>query len=74
VFSALLREIHNLAASRNFDYLLVGLDARDPLLPIARKYRHYAYNSRLYLASWSNGGSLYEQLDHRPAYVDIATL
>ena len=74
VFAGLLREICALASERRFDYLLVGLDARDPLLPVARRYRHYEYPSRLYLASWSNGGSTDEQLDHRPAYVDIATL
>ncbi|HYS52341.1 MAG TPA: hypothetical protein VER58_01090 [Thermoanaerobaculia bacterium] len=73
-FAELLREIHNLARERRFDYLLVGLDARDPLLKVARAYRHYSYPSRLYLASWSNGGSIHDQLDHRPAYVDIATL
>jgi hypothetical protein len=74
VFASLLREIYNLARERRFDYLLVGFDARDPLLDVARAYSHIAYPSRLYLASWSNGGNLYEQLDHRPVYVDIATL
>ena len=74
VFGELLREIYNLASERRFDYLLVGLDARDPLLKVARAYRHHTYPSRLYLASWSNGGATHEQLDHRPAYVDIATL
>ena len=72
-FADLLQDICDLAATRGFDYLLIGLDARDPLLSIARSHRHYAYPSRLYLASWSKGG-LHEQLDQRPAYVDIATL
>jgi len=70
VFSDLLREVNHLASERKFDYLLVGLDARDPNLPAARKYRHFAYPSTLYL----NDGGLHEQLDQRPAYVDIATL
>ena len=73
VFGDLLRDIINLAHTRRFAYLLVGLDARDPLLPIATRHRHYAYPSRLYLGSWPNGG-FNEQLDQRPAYVDIATL
>jgi hypothetical protein len=73
VFAEMLREIIHLAYERSFDYLLIGLDARDPLLAIASAHRHYAYPSRLYLGSWSNGG-LHEQLDQRPAYVDIATL
>lgn len=74
VFGNLLREIYNLACRRGFEYLLIGLDLRDPLLGIARAYSHMSYPSRLYLASWPNGGPRHEQLDARPAYVDIATL
>jgi hypothetical protein len=74
VFDALLRELYNLAGSRGFEYLLIGLDARDPLLSVARKYAHVLYPSRLYLAEWPDGGHLHEQLEHRAAYVDIATL
>ncbi len=74
VFAALLRELHNLARFRGFEYLLIGLDARDPLLRVAREYTHVAYPSRLYLAEWPGGGHVHEQLDRRPAYVDIATL
>ena len=74
VFRSLLREIYNLAKLRGFGYLLVGLDARDPLLPVAQAYAHVFYPSRFYLAEWSDGGHLHEQLDRRPVYVDAATL
>jgi hypothetical protein len=74
VFGRLLREVFNLASARRFDYLLVGLDSWDPLLRIAREYRHFSYPSRLYLATWANGGLPDAKLDDRPAYVDIATL
>jgi hypothetical protein len=74
VFAGLLRELYSLARFRGFKYLLIGLDARDPLLPVAKEYTHVAYPSRLYLAEWPDGGHVYEQLDRRPAYVDIATL
>lgn len=74
IFAALLRELRNLASLRRFEYLLVGLDARDPLLPVAREYKHISYPSRLYLAEWPDGGDFHEQLDNRPVYVDIATL
>jgi len=77
VFARLLQDIYEFARSRRFDYLLVGLDERDPLLTIARRYPHVAYPSRLYLASFphrSHGERAHEQLDDRPAYVDIATL
>jgi hypothetical protein len=74
VFESLLREVCALAAARGFEYLLVGLDARDPLLDVARAHPHIAYPSRLYLASWPDGGPSYEPLDARPVYIDIATL
>jgi hypothetical protein len=74
VFGSLLREVYNLASLRGFSYLMVGLDARDPLLPVAQAYAHILYPSRFYLAEWSDGGHLHEQLDQRPVYVDAATL
>ncbi len=74
VFNTLLRETCNLASLRGLEYVLVGLDTRDPLIDAARKFRHVAYPSRLYLASWPNGGCPHEQCDARPVYVDIATL
>lgn len=74
VFADLLEELCMSAADRGFDYLLVGLDARDPLLSPALSHRHFLYRSRLYLAHWSDGGHSHERLDERPVYVDIATL
>jgi hypothetical protein len=74
IFKSLLRETYSTAAQRGFDYLLVGLDIRDPFLSVVRAYPHVAYPSRLYLATWPDGGPSYEPLDARLAYVDIATL
>jgi hypothetical protein len=74
LFARLLRALYNGAAARRFDYLLVGLDARDPLLRIARAYPHLSYPSRLYLGSWSKGGFAHVEPDDRLARVDIATL
>jgi hypothetical protein len=74
VSRVLLRELYSLARSRRLQYLLIGLDARDPLLPVAREYSHVLYPSRLYLAEWPDGEGIHEQLDGRPAYVEIATL
>ena len=74
IFKSLLRETYATAAQRGFDYLLVGLDIKDPFLSLVRAYPHLAYPSRLYLATWPDGGPSYEPLDARPAYVDIATL
>jgi len=73
VFAHLLRDVYRLARARGFQYLLVGLDARDPKLGVARAYPHYSYPSRLYFARWP-GAPRQEDPDERLVYVDIATL
>jgi hypothetical protein len=74
MFTSLLCEICHEAQQRGFDFVLLGMDARDPLFGAARRWKHIAYPSRLYLAEWPEGGNFHEQLDDRPAYADIATL
>ena len=74
VFGDLLTATLQRAATRGLDYLLLGLDARDPLLAAAHARPHILYRSRLYLAEWPEGGHLHAQLDRRPTYVEIATL
>jgi hypothetical protein len=74
VFAGLLRELYNLAYVRGYEFVLLGLDSRDPFLRVAGEYAHVSYPSRFYLAEWSDGGHLHEHLDQRLAYLDIATL
>lgn len=74
IFTSLLCEICRDARQRHFDFVLLGMDARDPLFSAARRWKHVAYPSRLYLAEWPDGGKFHEQLDDRPVYADIATL
>ena len=77
VFSALLRAIYNLAVERHYAYLMVGLAYSDPLLPLARKYKHIAYHSRVYVGSWQvdhDQVELYKNLDDRVPYFEIAAL
>ena len=74
VFGDLLERVYHLAARRGYAYLLVGLAARDPLLPVARRYPHIGYHSRLYTVCWPDGEDLHARLDGRVPYVDIATL
>jgi hypothetical protein len=75
LFRRLLCAIYDMARERRLAYLLIGLDARDPLLAVARAWPHVSYASRLYLGSWSaaSHGEL-DELDGRLSYVDIATL
>src|SRR5215475_7247843 len=44
IFAALLRDLYNRALDFGYAYFLVGLDARDPLLATAKKYRHVLYS------------------------------
>lgn len=74
VFKELLAATLQRAALCGLDFLLLGLDARDPLLAAARECPHVLYRSRLYFAEWPEGGHLHARLDHRPSYVEIATL
>jgi hypothetical protein len=74
VFRVLLRCAHDLAAARRYAYLVVGLAGRDPLLAVAREFPHIPYRSRLYTASWDDGGDLHDRLDNRVPYVEIAAL
>ncbi|MBN1937030.1 MAG: hypothetical protein JW934_20395 [Anaerolineae bacterium] len=72
VFRALLRRVYNLAAGRGYAHLMLGLDERDPLLPVAEAYPHIAYLSRLFLAHWPEALDL--DLDDRLPYIEIAAL
>jgi hypothetical protein len=74
VFDRLLIAALHRAAECGLEYLLLGLDQRDPLLHAARKHAHIPYHSRVFLVEWPEGGHLYAQLDHRPTCVEIATL
>jgi hypothetical protein len=74
VFRTLLGHIYRLAAKRGYAHLMVGLSARDPLLPVARQFPHIAYHSTLYLAAWQAIDTLCDRLDGRVPYVEIAAL
>lgn len=73
-FPTLLHHIYNLAAERRYAYLMIGLASSDPLLPLAQRYLHIAYRSRLYIVHWDDGADMYAKLDQRVPYIEIATL
>ena len=75
IAQALLAAALRRAAARGCDYLLLGLDAGDPLGGAARRVApHVIYRSRLYCADWDTEGLFHARLDGRPSAVDIATL
>ena len=74
IFGALLREVYNEAVRRGYAYLSLGLDSRDPLLPVAKRYPHIAYLSRVYTVCWDEEGEFHARLDSRIPHVEIASL
>ncbi len=74
IFAGLLRAAYNLAATRGYAYLMVGLSERDPLLAVARRTWHIPYYSRLYTVCWAEEAAFHDKLDGRVPYVEIAAL
>jgi hypothetical protein len=62
------------ARSRGFDHLLLGFLESDPLLVVARKFRHLAYPAALYTVAWDDGANFQERLEARPRSLEIASL
>ena len=74
VFSVLLQHLYNESATRRYAYLSVGLDSRDPLLPVVKSYPHISYPARLYTVCFDETGEFHAKLDTRIPYVEIASL
>lgn len=74
ILDALLRYVYNEAVGRGYAYLSIGLESRDPLLPVAKRYAHIAYLSRVYTVCWDRQGEFHARLDQRVPYVEIAAL
>jgi len=74
IFDTLLRHVYNLAVERNFAYLMIGLTGDDPLLPVARRYWHIPYRSRIYAVCWEEDRRWLDHLDGRIPHIEIAAL
>ncbi|MGE5673704.1 MAG: hypothetical protein ACM3XM_07430 [Mycobacterium leprae] len=74
VFRRLLGALYDKAAGLGYAYLTLGLFEGDPLLPVANRFPHITYRSRLYTACWEDGGTFHDRLDQRIPYLDIAAL
>lgn len=72
VYSGLLGAARAEAARRGHAYLMVGLTDGDPLLPVARRFAHLPYRSRVYTVSYPGEPDLHERLDGRAAYLELA--
>ena len=74
IFGVLLQHVYNLAVERKFAYLMVGLAGNDRLLPIARRYWHIPYRSRVYAVCWEEERQWLDHLDGRIPHIEIAAL
>ncbi|MBI3930363.1 MAG: hypothetical protein HY319_32805 [Armatimonadetes bacterium] len=71
-FRPLLEGLLGRAREGGHRFVVVGFAEGDPLLELARRYRHADYYSRLYEVRWKEAG--HEDIDHRIPYVEIACL
>jgi hypothetical protein len=71
---SLIASLVALARQRGFEHLLLGFAESDPLLAVARTFRHVAYPAGIYTVAWDDGHDLHDQIDRRPRYLEIASL
>jgi hypothetical protein len=74
IFSALLCALHNEAARRKYDYVMLGLPEASPFHAIVKSYRPITYESQIYLTAWEDGYDAVAQVDSRPPALEIALL
>jgi hypothetical protein len=74
---ALITQLLAAARARQLDHLLLGFTESDPLLAVARTFRHVAYPAGVYTVAWegdNDASDLHDQLDTRPRSLEIAAL
>jgi hypothetical protein len=71
---ALIVQLLSMSRMRSYDHLLLGFTESDPLLAVARAFRHVAYPAGLYTVAWDDGTDFHDGLDTRPRYLEIASL
>jgi hypothetical protein len=82
VLAALLAAARQRALQQGQDFLMLGFDERDPQLRQVPRWLHVTYRSEVFLGSFggrdvggaTGGRDPAPQIDHRPVYVEVATL
>ena len=74
VFSALLRRIRDDHACGPYQYFVVGLHERDPLMAAIDGFRLTPFHARVFAVHFDDGASAFDALDGRVPYVEAATL
>jgi hypothetical protein len=70
----LITQLLSAARARHTDHLLLGFTETDPLLAVARTFRHVAYPAGIYTVAWDDGTDFHDGLDARPRSLEIASL
>ena len=75
VFRGLLRAAYNWVVEEGgYTYFVLGLHERDPLLAVAKEFRHMTYPARMYVVDWGGPHEIRSRLEERIPYLELATL
>ncbi len=74
LFRSLLRFVYNDRRKGRWNYFIAGLHETDPLSKVLLEYRRIDVAGRLFVVHYPEDQSVYEQLDGRIPYVEIAMI
>jgi hypothetical protein len=74
IFRGLLRALYRHRFADASHYFIAGLHANDPLAAILKEYRRIEAAGRLFAIYYLDGESLFNQLDGRVPYIEIAAV
>ncbi|MDD5008613.1 MAG: hypothetical protein PHC68_09495 [Syntrophorhabdaceae bacterium] len=74
ILDMLIRYANDAAHGKGYTHIMVGLHDRDPMSAVVRRFRHIAFNSKLYVVFWEDGREFYEKLDNRIPYLESGVL
>ncbi len=74
IFHALIERLREEGRERRLSYMVLGLHSRDTLNGVMKRYPSYKFRSRIFLVHWEDGEQLYDSLDDRIPYLEVAAL
>ncbi|KAB3530515.1 hypothetical protein [Alkaliphilus serpentinus] len=60
--------------SKELDFLMIGFYEKHPLRAYFEKTKHIQYDSRCYIVDWQRNRKVYEELQGKNLYIDVAFL
>ncbi len=74
VLRSLLRRIYNDHVGSSYNYFLVGLHERDPLVSALSDFRLTPFSARIFAVCFQDDVGIFQQLDDRVPHVELALL